>query len=53
MVKIKFFMNMAPHYRAPLWNILLNNPNWDTHFFYGNCSKGLKAIDFETQEFII
>lgn len=44
-------MNIAPHYRASLWNILLNNPNWDVHFFFGDSLNGVEAIDFEKEEF--
>lgn len=51
MKTIKFFMNIAPHYRAPLWNILLNNPNWLAHFFFGDNLSGVEAIDFEKDEF--
>lgn len=44
-------MNIAPHYRASLWSILLNNPNWDVHFFFGDSLNGVKAIDFENEAF--
>lgn len=52
MATINFFTNIAPHYRAPLWNVLLNSPDWDMHFFYGDNSKvGVETIDFEKEEF--
>ncbi|WP_298653466.1 glycosyltransferase [uncultured Proteiniphilum sp.] len=52
MITINFFTNIAPHYRSPLWTVLLNNPDWDVHFFYGDNSKvGVKTIDFEKEEF--
>lgn len=51
MITIKFFVNLAPHYRAPLWNILLNNSDWEAHFFYGDNLNGVETIDFEREEF--
>ena len=44
-------MNLAPHYRAPLWRVLLNNPGWNMHFFYGDQANVLKTIDFEREAF--
>lgn len=44
-------MNLAPHYRAPLWRVLLNNPEWEVHFFYGDQPNVVKTIDFEREGF--
>lgn len=51
MKRIKFFMNVASHYRAPLWSMLLNCSEWETHFFYGDNKIGIKSIDFESNRF--
>lgn len=51
MKRIKFFMNVASHYRAPLWSMLLNCSEWETHFFYGDNKIGIKSIDFESNQF--
>ena len=42
-------MNLAPHYRAPLWRVLLNNPGWNMHFFYGDHANVVETIDFERE----
>lgn len=44
-------MNLAPHYRAPLWKVLLNNPEWNVHFFYGDHASLVETIDFEREGF--
>lgn len=44
-------MNLAPLYRAPLWNALLHHPGWDVHFYYGNNMNGVETIDFDREEF--
>ncbi|MDY9918320.1 MAG: glycosyltransferase [Proteiniphilum sp.] len=51
MITIKFFADIAPHYRRPIWNVLLNNPGWDMHFFFGDSENGVAAIDFEKEGF--
>src|SRR5690554_4332107 len=51
MKRIKFFMNVASHYRAPLWSMLLNCSEWETHFFYGDNKIGIKSIDFDSNQF--
>ena len=51
MQTIKFFADIAPHYRSPIWNKLINNPTWDMHFFFGDSENGVAAIDFEKEEF--
>lgn len=45
-------MHIAPHYRWPIWKVLLNKTDWDVHFFYGDCLNGVKAIDFEKDGFL-
>lgn len=51
MVTLKFFTNLAPHYRAPLWTALIQIPNWKVHFYYGDPMNGVQTIDFESEEF--
>jgi glycosyltransferase involved in cell wall biosynthesis len=51
-MKIKFFTNIAPHYRSNLWLNLLSYPGWDNKFFYGvNIKSGIKNIDFTHEKF--
>lgn len=51
-MRIKFFTNIAPHYRSSLWLKLLKNNNHETHFFYGvNPNSGIQSIDFSAKEF--
>lgn len=53
MVTVYFFTNVAPHYRAPLWDVLLNDSNWNTHFFYCDDHKsGVKMIDLNKAGFV-
>ena len=51
MVTLKFFTNLAPHYRAPLWTALIHIPDWKVHFYYGDPMNGVQTIDFESEEF--
>ena len=52
MKKIYLFTNIAPHYRKPLWKLLLQNPKNEFHFFFGNNSvSGIRPIYFEKHEF--
>ena len=46
------FTNIAPHYRASLWALLLRESNWKPHFFYSSNSKsGIHSIDFSKEDF--
>ncbi|MGY6560108.1 MAG: glycosyltransferase family 4 protein [Nitritalea sp.] len=43
--KIAFFTNVAPHYRKEIWEILLQEKEWDLHIFFGdNCPKDPQPI---------
>lgn len=44
-------MNVAPHYRAPIWTALLHYPDWKVHFYYGDPFNNVQTIDFEIEEF--
>lgn len=44
-------MHIAPHYREAIWKKLLNHPDWEVHFYYGDCLNGIKSIDFEKDDF--
>lgn len=44
-------MNVASHYRGPLWSLILNHSDWDVHFYYGDNKIGIKTIDFESSLF--
>jgi len=51
-MRIKFFTNIAPHYRASLWLKLLKHNNHNVHFYYGsNPNAGIPAINFSKEEF--
>lgn len=51
MIKIKFFTDLAPHYRGPIWSAILNHPDWDVNFFYGDSKTGIEGIDIEKGSF--
>ena len=52
MQTILLFSNIAPHYRAPLWLRLLNQPSWEMHIYYGfNSRLNIHSIDFNKPEF--
>lgn len=54
MEDIYFFTNIAPNYRAPIWNILLKKDDWNTHFFYSDDpNSGLKMIDSDEEPFAL
>ncbi|MFW5982920.1 MAG: glycosyltransferase [bacterium] len=51
-MKVKFFTNIAPHYRTPLWALLLKQSNYETHFYFGhNVKTGIQSIDFSKKDF--
>lgn len=51
MIKINFFTDLAPHYRGPIWGAILDHPDWDVNFFYGDSKTGIKGIDIEKGTF--
>lgn len=45
--RVDFITNQAPHYRAALWEKLLENREIDARFLFGNNdASGIKEIDF-------
>jgi glycosyltransferase involved in cell wall biosynthesis len=51
-MKFFLFTNIASHYRASLWALLLKNPIWEIHFFFGsNSNSGIQPINFSAKEF--
>ncbi len=49
---IYHFTNIAPLYRAKLWETLLKSEGFDFHYFFGeNKSLGIKTIDFQKEVF--
>ena len=45
--KIHIYTNIAPHYRKPLWDKLLDSKKIECFFFYGKSKKlRIKTIDF-------
>lgn len=52
MRQIYFFTNIAPHYREALWQKILENHNYEFHFFYSRNNKsGIKLIDFSQSKY--
>lgn len=51
MITINFFTDLAPHYRGAVWSAILDHPDWDVNFFYGDSKTGIKAIDVEKGSF--
>jgi len=49
MKKIAYFTNIAPHYREELWLNLIQNLDFELHFFFGK-SKSIKSIEFSSQK---
>lgn len=45
--RIAYFTNIAPHYRDPLWRVLVSTTDFEIHFFFGEPRKnGIRSIDF-------
>ncbi|WP_339922433.1 glycosyltransferase [uncultured Cyclobacterium sp.] len=53
MKTIRFFTNIAPHYRKPLWMRLLKSNEIDINFYFGDPGKtGIKEIDFDSLDIL-
>jgi glycosyltransferase involved in cell wall biosynthesis len=49
--KIAHFTNIPPHYREALWLDILNDEEFQFHFYFGKSSvSGIKSIDFDQEK---
>lgn len=51
MDKVALVTNIAPHYRAPLWERLVETDGLDVYFYFGKGIGSIKEIQFEESKF--